>query len=132
MSKSKNNVIDPVALLDDFDPEIIKYFLVRKLQLDHDGTFSIEILKETYNAELVNTFGNLVARTVKMFAQNFDDFTLRNVKSCIKYDNEFNDKIIEMFGKYRQNMDVFQLNDAFKAVITLGKYSNNYIDLTMP
>lgn len=33
MSKSKGNVIDPVALIDEFGPDAIRYFLLRKLLL---------------------------------------------------------------------------------------------------
>ncbi|WP_338068676.1 methionine--tRNA ligase [Mycoplasma nasistruthionis] len=37
MSKSKNNVIDPYDLLKEFDPEMIKYYLVSQISLGEDG-----------------------------------------------------------------------------------------------
>lgn len=132
MSKSKNNVVDPMILSEKFDPEIIKYFLVRKLKLDHDGVFNENILIDNYNSELANTFGNLVSRTVAMFSKNFPNLQLQNIKSTSKYDLEFNDKIVDFFHKYKTNMDLFKLDEAFKCTMALGKYSNNYIDITMP
>ena len=88
MSKSKNNVVDPLELLKIFDPEVIKYFLIKKLKLENDNIFSIDILKETYNADLANTFGNLVSRTIAMFKNNFKDHKLKNIKNNLEINEE--------------------------------------------
>ena len=44
MSKSKGNVIDPLELLNDFDKEVIKYYLASKLNITNDGIFSKDLL----------------------------------------------------------------------------------------
>ncbi len=131
MSKSKGNVIDPLVLLDEFNPSIIKYFLVRKLKINHDSVLTSNMIKETYNAELVNTYGNLVSRTVSMFKQNFPDNILHNISSS-KETNDFNAMIKKCFENYKKNMDDIQIDSALEWVMKLGKHSNNYIDLTMP
>ena len=39
MSKSKGNVIDPLALIDEFGADAIRYFLLREINLGSDGKF---------------------------------------------------------------------------------------------
>lgn len=41
MSKSKGNVIDPLALIDEFGADAIRYFLLREINLGSDGNFSL-------------------------------------------------------------------------------------------
>ena len=132
MSKSKNNVVDPLELLKIFDPEVIKYFLIKKLKLENDNVFSIDILKETYNADLANTFGNLVSRTIAMFKNNFKDHKLKNIKNDLKINEEIQLKNNFFFNEYTKNMDNFSLDEALNNAINLAKYSNNYIDRTEP
>lgn len=40
----KANVIDPVALIDEFGADSIRYFLLREINLGLDGNFSREAL----------------------------------------------------------------------------------------
>ena len=40
MSKSKGNVIDPLALIDEFGADAIRYFLLREINLGSDGNFA--------------------------------------------------------------------------------------------
>ena len=71
MSKSKGNVINPLDLLKDFDPEIIKYYFASKMSVENDNVFEKEFILQTYNSDLVNTIGNLVSRTLAMIHKNF-------------------------------------------------------------
>ena len=71
MSKSKGNVINPLDLLKDFDPEIIKYYFAAKMSIENDNVFEKEFILQTYNSDLVNTIGNLVSRTLAMIHKNF-------------------------------------------------------------
>ncbi|MDH4228278.1 MAG: methionine--tRNA ligase [Nitrospirota bacterium] len=66
MSKSKGNVIDPVAVAEHFGTDALRYFLLREVPFGNDGDFSVTRLTECYNAELANGIGNLLSRTVSM------------------------------------------------------------------
>jgi len=62
ISKSLGNAIDPIALVDKYNSDVVRYFIIRHIPLGQDGDFSEEALKERHNGELANKLGNLVSR----------------------------------------------------------------------
>jgi methionyl-tRNA synthetase len=78
MSKSKGNVVDPVALIDKYGIDTYRYFLLREVPFGLDGTFSEEALIARYNNDLANDVGNLLNRTLTMVEKYFDG----TVPSC--------------------------------------------------
>ncbi len=72
MSKSIGNVIDPIALCKQYGNEPVRYFLLREIPFGDDGDFSYDRLKERYNTDLGNTFGNLVNRAIAMSRKYFE------------------------------------------------------------
>lgn len=72
MSKSIGNVIDPIKLTQEYGTDPVRYFLLREISFGEDGDFSYERLKERYQADLGNTFGNLVNRSIAMSKKYFD------------------------------------------------------------
>jgi len=66
MSKSKGNALQPDELLEQYDADAIRYFLLREVPFGQDGDFSFTALKQRYNSELANDFGNLLNRSLSM------------------------------------------------------------------
>ncbi|MBI5732173.1 MAG: methionine--tRNA ligase [Candidatus Magasanikbacteria bacterium] len=66
MSKSLGNVVDPVELSKIYPLDAVRYFLLREIKFGEDGDFSLVHLKEHYNNDLANEFGNLVQRVLVM------------------------------------------------------------------
>jgi len=66
MSKSKGNALKPDVLLEQYDADVIRYFLLREVPFGHDGDFSFAALKQRYNTELANDIGNLLNRSLSM------------------------------------------------------------------
>ncbi len=66
MSKTLGNVIDPIGLIEKYGVDPVRYYLLAKFSPFHDGNYSEDEFKKTYNADLANGLGNLVARTAKM------------------------------------------------------------------
>ena len=131
MSKSKGNVIDPLDLLKKYDAEIIKYFFASKISIFKDGIFSEELLLNSYNADLANTIGNLISRTVSMIRQNFDKpikFSISNFEE----DKNILESIKLNFEKYQNHFDKFEIDLAFEAMLELARDLNKYIDVTTP
>jgi methionyl-tRNA synthetase len=69
MSKTRGNVLDPFAVIEDVGAEPLRYYLMREVTLGQDGDVSLEGLRARYNNELANELGNLVSRTVSMIGK---------------------------------------------------------------
>lgn len=64
MSKSRGNVVDPHAMVDEFGADAFRYFILREVPFGQDGDFSREALISRINSDLANGLGNLLNRTL--------------------------------------------------------------------
>jgi methionyl-tRNA synthetase len=72
MSKSVGNVIDPVALVDRYGVDQVRYFLLREVPFGQDGSYSDKAIITRINTDLANELGNLAQRSLSMVAKNLD------------------------------------------------------------
>ena len=74
-SKSLGNVINPDALADQYGVEAVRYYLMSDIATGRDADFSEERLVGKYNADLANSLGNLLNRSLNM-ARKYRDGVL--------------------------------------------------------
>ena len=72
MSKSVGNVVDPIEMAKLYGVDPLRYFLMREVSFGQDGSYSHEAIVTRCNAELANSFGNLVQRVLSMIFKNLD------------------------------------------------------------
>ena len=72
MSKSVGNVVDPIALVEHYGLDQVRYFLLREVPFGQDGNYSHEAIVNRTNADLANDLGNLAQRSLSMIAKNCD------------------------------------------------------------
>lgn len=67
MSKSLGNVVDPVAVLDRYGVDALRFYLLHEIPVGNDGDFSWQRFGEVYQAKLGNQLGNLLHRVLLLF-----------------------------------------------------------------
>ena len=131
MSKSKGNVMYADDLARHFGVDAVRYYLLREMPFAQDGTITLETIIARYNADLANTLGNLVNRTVAMINKYFGG-TITNPLISDAVDAELMAACTDTRAVVCDLMNKFRVADASEAVINLARRSNKYIDETTP
>ena len=131
ISKSLGNYKDPREYINTYGVDAVRYFALREVPFGNDGNFSEEALISRTNSDLVNTYGNLVNRTIAMSKKYFDS----NVTNPNVYES-VDDSVIE-YAKELPNivyekMDSLKVNESLESIFELLKRCNKYIDDTTP
>ncbi len=131
MSKSKGNVMYADDLVRHFGVDAIRYYVLREMPFAADGTITLETIISRYNADLANTLGNLVNRTVAMVNKYFGG-EIVNPKAEGDFDAELKEFALNTVEEVTNKMDSLKVADSLEAIINLARRSNKYIDETMP
>ncbi len=131
MSKSKGNVLYADDLVRHFGVDAIRYYLLREMPFAQDGTITLETIIARFNADLANTLGNLVNRTVAMVNKYFGG-EIANPNADGEFDAELKDYALTTVKEACAKMDELKVADSLECVMNLARRSNKYIDETMP
>ncbi len=130
MSKSKGNVMYADDLVKLFGVDAIRYYLLKEMPYAQDGTITYENIISRYNADLANTLGNLVNRTVSMVNKYFDGVIQAEFYG--DFDDELKAQALDAVNAVTDKMNEFKTSDALEEIMNLARRSNKYIDETMP
>lgn len=131
MSKSRGNVIYADDLVELFGVDAVRYYLLAEMPYASDGSITYENMIERYNADLANTLGNLVNRTIAMTNKYFDGI-IQSGNITEDIDNELKSLAVETVGKVDKLLSEYRISDTLEAIFNLAKRCNKYIDKTTP
>ncbi len=120
MSKSLNNIIDPVPIISKYGADSLRYFLIRHIPSSSDGSFSLQAFKDSFNNELANELGNLIQRVGAMI-NNYQGGVILNVPPP-EHD----------VSAYKEAFREYRLDHALDEVFKQIKGLNQYIEETKP
>ncbi len=66
ISKSLGNTINPIEVAEQYGTDVLRYYLLAKVNPWDDSDISMKKLEEVYTSDLANGLGNLVARVAKL------------------------------------------------------------------
>lgn len=121
MSKSLGNVIDPFKLVEKYNTDAVRYYLLREIPSTEDGDFTYEKFETRYNADLAGGIGNLLAR-VRSMAENTGFKQSKSIEKEIKKTQK----------KYKKALDEFKFNKALESIWELISYCDKYIEDKKP
>ncbi|WP_120496699.1 methionine--tRNA ligase [Kiloniella sp. EL199] len=131
ISKSIGNVIDPIALIDEYGLDQVRYFMMREVPFGKDGDYSKQAMISRMNGDLANDIGNLAQRVLSMVFKNCEgkipehgDFT--------DADKELLDSVATLHTKLRNDFDQQSFHRGLESVWNVISAANKYVDEQAP
>ncbi len=125
MSKSTGNVVDPIAVIDEWGVDAFRFYVLRELNIGPDGNWTDAGFRERYSSALANGLGNLVNRSLSML-KRYRTGLLASVSKDLAQDAER--VIAETKEAFLEN----RLQDALLSIWSLITRANQYVDQTAP
>lgn len=115
MSKSYNNTVDPIEVLQKYSPDALRYYFISSTTYGADINFSDATLTSMFNSELADTLGNLIHRGINLCVKWCDGGAIPNVSHDPAFPLPFD--IVALDAAIRNDIETCSLNTAaFKAM----------------
>jgi len=125
MSKTTGNVVDPLAVIEEWGLDAFRYYVTRELDIGPDGNWTDAGFQARYAAELANGLGNLVNRSLSML-QRYRGGVVPAPSAELASDAErAAESAIACLRQCR-------LQAALEAIWGLVNRANQYVDQTAP
>ena len=132
MSKSLNNVIDPIDIINDYDSDTLRYFLMKQISVTNDTVFDPLILLSTYNSDLANNFGNIISRTIGMITKYNNGIVPDFNKPTIKINELFLSDIENLFNYVIKKINELNVNKIVDGIEGIANSINSFIEKSKP
>jgi methionyl-tRNA synthetase len=125
ISKSTGNIIEPIAVIDEWGLDAFRFYVLRELDIGPDGNWTDAGFRSRYQAELANGLGNLVNRSLSM---------LKRYRNGIvpAQSNELSADAAKATDETRALLKQNQLQAALQSIWGLVTRANQYVDQTAP
>ena len=126
MSKSKNNILDPLEIIEQYGLDALRYYLLKEVSFGNDGNISQEKLESCINSDLANNYGNLCQRVLTFCEKNCDlvvpshEFNKDDLNVLLPFENL--NKLRNLIDN--QNINVY-MNFLIEMLFASNKYFND-------
>jgi methionyl-tRNA synthetase len=131
ISKSLGNVIDPLALVEEYGLDAVRYFLLREVPFGNDGDFQRKALIARLNGELADGLGNLAQRTLTLIQKNCEG-RLPPEAPRAESDAALFGSLDGLIGTVGASLDAQMFHAALESVFASVREANGYITQQQP
>ncbi|HEY1716854.1 MAG TPA: methionine--tRNA ligase [Verrucomicrobiae bacterium] len=125
ISKSTGNIVEPIAVIDEWGLDAFRFYVLRELDIGPDGNWTDAGFRSRYQAELANGLGNLVNRSLSMLKRYRNGIVPARSDELAAFAAKTVD---EAHALLKQN----QLQAALQSIWSLVTRANQYVDQTAP
>ena len=126
LSKSAGAKLDLAEAVDRFGPDAFRYFLLREIPWDSDGSFTWDRFTDLYTADLADGLGNLASRSLAMLAKYREGMVPAAEPTSL------DDAGLEAIRGYEKAMECNDLRGAAESAWRIVTAANQYIVQTAP
>jgi methionyl-tRNA synthetase len=125
ISKTIGNVVDPIAVIDEWGLDAFRFYVLRELDIGPDGNWTDAGFRSRYHSELANGLGNLVNRSLSMLN--------RYRKGVVPArSNELSLDAEKVIAETKKLLEENQLQSALQSIWSLVNRANLYVEQTAP
>lgn len=132
MSKSRGNAIAPEDVIELLGVEGYRYYFMTDVTPGEDSGISFDRMEQVYNADLANSWGNLVSRSLNMSDKYFEGATPDVNGADVPLDNPLRARAEGIYERYFACMDRMDYVGAKDVVMELVHAANHYIEDSAP
>jgi methionyl-tRNA synthetase len=125
MSKSQGNIVDPVAVINEWGVDAFRFYVVRELDIGADGNWTDAGFKSRYDSELANGLGNLLNRSISMLRKYRNGYVPAQ-SSFLAVDAQ------KSVAETRRLLLENKLQAALLSIWSLVNRANQYVEQTAP
>ncbi len=131
MSKSLQNIVKPLDLVDKYGVDPVRYFLIRDMVLGQDANFSEAMFIKRYNSDLANDFGNLASRIATLINKNYKS-TIPKSSNPGTEESEIRKNAEQLSIDVYRLFNELKLNEAIETILTFIRSINRYMEIKAP
>jgi methionyl-tRNA synthetase len=128
-SKSSGVRLDVDEAIERYGADAFRYFLMREVPFDADGSFSYERFDERYVSDLANALGNLASRAISMVEKYCDSVVPQGARGELDHADE------AQLAEYHTAMGdggKFLLHEGLKHVFACVARGNEFVQSSQP
>jgi methionyl-tRNA synthetase len=130
MSKSLDNAVDPVALLEKIGSDSLRFYVAKTMH-GGDAQISNEMAVGCHNSDLANNLGNLYSRVVNLFCKHCDG-VFSGAENLNADDIELRDWVVDKANNALDEIDMHTIDQYTQTLVTISDRLNMYVNDNAP
>ncbi|MEM9539807.1 MAG: methionine--tRNA ligase [Cyanobacteria bacterium P01_E01_bin.42] len=132
MGKALGNTIDPIALIDRYGSDAVRYYFLKEIELGQDGDFNEIRFINVLNADLANDLGNLLNRSLGMTKKYCQSQVPKVAVTDLSEDHPLKSMGVSLRDPVIEAYESLNFSQVCEEIFNLIRACNKYIDEQAP